>query len=141
MRPSQVALIAVAVVLLILAVYVLFAKPTVVLPSIPISIAGAAPLKSIVESQNASGLDVRVRTNGKIIAEVAGKQLAQVDYNPQTLGNSVGLVERMAVPQTASAAVRLTPALIPGLRTLLLNSALTMYYLLPVELNLKLIPG
>lgn len=141
MRPLQVALVAIAVILVIMVLYVFFAKPTVVLPSVPIPVAGAVALKNIVDSQNANGLDVRVRTDGKIIAEVAGKELAQVGYTPQTLGNTISLAEKVAVPPSASATVRLAPALIPGLRALILNSALSAYYLLPVEVNLKLIPG
>jgi hypothetical protein len=141
MRPAQVALIGVTVVLLILVVYVFVAKPTVVLPSVSIAVPGAVALKNIVEQQNANGLDVRVRTDGKIIAEVAGKELAQVGYTPQTLSNVVGLAEKVvAVPPSTVATIKLAPMLIPGVRTLLLNSAITAYYLLPVEVNLKLIP-
>lgn len=141
MRPMQVALVAIVVVLIILGLYVLIAKPTLVLPSVSIPVAGAAVLKNIADSQNANGLDLRVRTDGKIIAEVAGKELAQVGFTPQTLGNTVSLAEKVAVPPSTSATLRIAPALIPGLRTLLLNAALSAYYVLPVEFNFKLIPG
>jgi len=141
MGTKRVVLISIVVILAIMAVYVLIARPTVVLPSIPVAVPASVPIKSIADAKNASGIDLRVRTNGTILAEVGGTPLAEIGYTPETLGNALKIGERVsAIPASTSAAIRLAPSLIPGLRTLLLNSALSAYFVLPVEVNLKLVP-
>lgn len=141
MRPKQLALIGLLAVILILVLYVYIAKPTLVLPGITVALPPTIPLKGYMQQEKISGLDVRVRTDGKIIANAGAKELAIINYTPLTLANSIYLAEKMLLPDPYKTTIRLVPIIFPGLTLNLLSIGMTAYYILPIEMNVRFIQG
>lgn len=140
MRPKQLALIGLIVVI-ILVLYVYIAKPTLVLPGVTVALPPTVPLKGLLEQQKISGLDLRVRTDGKIFANAGSTEIARIDYTPLTLANSLFLSEKMLMPDPYKTAIRLVPILFPGLTLNMLSIGMTTYYVLPIEMNVRFIQG
>ncbi len=140
MRPLQLALISVVVVVLIFAVYVLVAKPTLVLPTQTVALNDSTPLNAVLKQSSLNALQLQVRSDGTVTAAADGQQVATIDYTPQTLSNTFSLGHKF-IPQEVSRQIRAAQLLLPGLAYSLLNNGLAAYYLLPVELNVQFVPS
>jgi hypothetical protein len=140
MRPLQLALICVVVVVLIFAVYALVAKPTVVLPTQTVALNDSTPLNSYLKQSSLNALQLKVRSDGTITAAADGQEVATIDYTPQTLANTLTLGQSF-IPQQIQRQIRAAQLLLPGLAYSLLNNGLAAYYLLPVELNVQFVPS
>jgi hypothetical protein len=141
MRLISVVLIGLVVVMCIVGLYALIAKPTVVLPTVTVPLTDNNALAAIARQQNISQFEVKARTDGKMFLTADGRDIGTVNYNPATLRNTVALASKVALPDNALTAIRILPVVFPGLA---LNAALTglaTFFVLPVELNLRFIPG
>jgi hypothetical protein len=140
MRPLQLALICVVVVVLILVVYVLVAKPTVVLPTQTITLNDSTPLNAALKNSN-SDINLKVRSDGTITASANGTNVATVDYNPRTLANAIDLGQKIALTDNTRRVIRVSQILLPGLTYALLSNGYAIYRWLPLELNVRVVPG
>jgi hypothetical protein len=141
MRPLQIVLLSLVVVLVILAVYVLLARPTVVLPTQTIALNDSTPLNAALKNSSLNGLDVRVRSDGTVTASAQGQEVATIDYTPQQLANALDLGQKIGLSAENRRMIRLGQILLPGLTYGILTNAYAAYHWLPLELNLRIVPG
>lgn len=139
-RRYQVLIVIVAVILVV-ALYVWIAKPTLVLPTITVSLSQNDPLGQFQRQLKANELTVRVRTDGKVVINADGQPLANVSYDIPSLATATDLAFKTAMPPTAKTTMTVLQYIFPQLTWNLYISGLSMYYTLPVEITLRFIPG
>jgi hypothetical protein len=141
MRRNQLTLIAVILALLIVVLYIFVAKPTLVLPTVTVVLPQASPLNAFARQLNFKELRLQVRTDGKTFVVADGKELAQVAYTPASLNNVIQLSEKFLLPRNAASAIRPIPLLFPAWAANLSATGLTIYYVLPIEMTVRIIAG
>jgi hypothetical protein len=140
MRRIHLVLIGVAVVIVLLALFVITARPTLVLPTYTVSPA-SNPLVAYQQKLNVNALDVVLRTDGKVVINADGAELAHVSYNLYSLGNGVDLAVKMLVPESTRKIIGIVPFIFPQSAWNAFLNTLLMYYVLPVEITVKFVRG
>lgn len=140
MRRIHLVLIGAAVVICLLALYIVTAHPVLVLPTYTVSPANN-PLAAYQQKNNVNALDVVVRTDGKVVVNADGQKLLQVSYDPYSLGNGVDLATRMYLPESSRRILSFLPFVFPQSAWNAFLNSLFVYYVLPVEITVKFIRG
>lgn len=133
--------VGVIVVGLILVLYVMIAKPTLVLPSVTIALPEASPLIAFKGQIKSNELQLKLRTDGKASFVSDGKELAQVAYTPATLASTIRIAEKTLLSPDTVRMVRFIPVVFPDLTASALSFASTAYYVLPLEITFRFIQG
>lgn len=141
MSRLQWVLIIIAVVLVLAVVFVLVAKPTLVLPAQTVTLAANSPLLAYQRQMKINDLNLRVRSDGKAFVVGDGKDLAQIGYTPASLLHTLQIAERMGVEPQTSRYVRAFALVFPDVVANLWNTGLMVYYVLPMEMTIRFIPG
>jgi hypothetical protein len=137
MRRPIVAIV-VALVICLLAGFILVIKPVVILPAVEIHL----PANNVLSNYQIGQLEVRLRTNGAIGIMADGRELGRVSYNLITLKNAVWLVARMFAPWPfLLAAIVLLAFVFPRLTLTGLFTIISLYYVLPIEITFRVISG
>lgn len=133
-----VGLVAVIVILLL---YIWLAKPTLVLPTVTVALPQAS-MDAIKQQTKLNDIQLRVRSDGKAYVLGDGKQLAQVDYTPETLSNTLRIAGKVAAPPPPyMTALSALPGVFPNLTTNALLTGLAAYYFLPLETTIRFTSG
>jgi hypothetical protein len=119
--------------------FIWLAKPTVVLPPVVITVPQSSPLNAVTRQMN-NDLQVKVRTDGTAVVTSTGTELAQLDYNPTTLANTIKIAQQVAVPPETSRNIRLIPYLFPQATMNAIATGWALYNFLPVETTFKIVP-
>lgn len=133
--------VGVLVVCVLLVLYVLIAKPTLVLPTITIALPKSSPLIALKEQIKSNELHLVLRTDGKAFFVSDGKELAQVDYTPATLGNTVRIAQKTVVSPETNRIIRFIPLVFPDLIANAMSFGSTAFYVLPLEITFRFIPS
>ncbi len=134
-------LIAIVAIFLILVLYVLIARPTLVLPTVTVAVPQSSPLNAYQRQANINELNLRLRSDGKAFIVGDGQELGQIQYTPRTLSNALNLAQRMSLTPDTIRNIRLFPLVFPGLASHLLTTGMTAYYVLPLEITVRFIPA
>jgi hypothetical protein len=141
MRILSIIIIGLVVVMCVVGLYALIAKPTVVLPTVTVPLEETNALTALARQQNINQFDVKARTDGTVSIQADGRDVGYVSYTPATLANAVTLASKVGLPDNALTAMRILPMIFPGLALNASLTGLTTFFVLPLELNLRLIPG
>lgn len=129
------------VVAIILVLYVLIAKPILVLPTVTLAAQPNSAITVFQQRANINQLDLKIRSNGQAFILADGKEMGTIAYNPETLRNAVYLGERMGLAPSQIRFITLVPILFPHL---VLNAAVTsqiLYFTLPIEITVRFLRG
>lgn len=137
MRRIQWVLLGIAAVIVIVVLYVLIAKPTLVLPTVTVRQPQGSVLQAYLRQLNVNQLDLRVRTDGKMIMLADGRELGYVTYTPATLSNALQVAGKVAMTEDTARTVRLIPVVFPALTSNLLLTSMAGYYVLPMEITFR----
>ncbi len=141
MRRIHLVIIGIIVVICVVALYVSIARPTLTLPTVTVALAEGSPVAAIQQQMNVKELNVVVRTDGKVMVNADGQQLAGLSYNLVSLNNTSNLAQQVAMPPSARIAIRIFPFLFPGLASNVYLTGLSAYYVLPVEITIRFVRG
>jgi hypothetical protein len=141
MRRIQWVLIVIAAALILLVAYVLLAKPTLVLPTIVMVSPQNSAMYVYQKQLKITQLDVKLRTDGKVDLLGDGKDLATMVYNPVTLGNTIAIAKKVALPPAWSRALGYIPYLFPHLALNTFLTSQTIYFVLPIEMTVRFVQG
>lgn len=142
MRRIHFVLIGVIVVICGLAIYVLLARPLIVLPTMTIPLSENNVIGAYQRQLGINELNVILRTDGKLTITADGQPLARLSYTLDSLSETSDLAQQMLLPPAARVATRLRlfPIFTGLARNVYLNE-LYLYYVLPVELNIRFVRG
>ncbi len=141
MRRIHFILIGIAAVLCGLAIYVLWAKPVIVLPPLTVSLSENNAIGAYQRRLGINELNVNLRTDGRLTISGDGQPLARLTYTPDSLKNASDLAQRMLMPPVATTTIRLLSPIYPSLTLNVYLDQLILYYVLPVEINIRFIRG
>lgn len=141
MRRIHYVLIGVTVVICILALYVLLARPVLVLPTVTVPVSENNTIGAYQRQLGINELNVIIRTDGKLTVTADGQQLAGLSYTLVSLSNISDRGQQMLLPPAARTAIRLFPFLFPQLVSSINLTGQWMYYLLPVEMTIRIVRG
>jgi len=129
------------VVAIILVLYILVAKPVLVLPTVNVPADPNSAISAFQKQSNINQLDVKVRTNGRMLLLADGREMGYVSYDPVSLRNGIFLAERTILSPSQVRIITWVPLLFPHL---VLNAAVTsqiLYSTLPIEITIRFIRG
>ncbi len=151
MRRTHPGRVIILVMLAGLVLYLLIAKPVIVLPPVTVSLPADHPLQNYLTLLKIRQLDVTLRTNGRLSLAADGQRLGFLSYNLDSLRNAMELASRLLLPQSVgAAALGLTtpllllvcfPFLLPPFAWNLVMAGLWAYFIIPVEFTLRLTGG
>lgn len=141
MRRTHLVFIGAIVVICSLAIYVLLARPVLVLPTITVPVSESNAIGTYQRRLGINELNVILRTDGKLTITADGQPLARLSYTLASLNTTSGLAQQMLLPPTARTAMRVFPFLFRELTLNLYYTSLLMYYVLPVEMNIRIVRG
>lgn len=137
MRRIQWVLLGIAALLVIVVLYILIAKPTLVLPTVTVRLPQDSVLQVYQRQLDINQLDLRVRTDGKMIVLADGRELGYLTYTPASLSNALQVAGKVALPESTARTVRLIPVVFPALTSNLLLTSMAGYYVLPMEITFR----
>ncbi len=151
MRRIPTWLVVILIVLAALVLYLAIAKPVVALPPLTVALPPDHPLRSYLTLLKVQHVDLTLRTTGRLSLAADGQRLAFLTYNTDSLATAVDLASRVLIPQSLGLAALGLIALVvvlvsfPLLSLTYLCSALMttlwVYFIIPVELTLRLTGG
>ncbi len=141
MRRSYLVLIGVIAVICVLVLYVLIAKPVVVLPAVTVPLSEGDSIGAVQRQMKINELNLVLRTNGKLAVNADGQQLASLSYTPVSLSNTSNLVQPFVLTDNIKTVLRTVPFLFPALASNASLTGLTLYYVLPVEITVRFVSG
>jgi hypothetical protein len=127
--------------LILLVAYVLIAKPTLVLPTMVMVSPQNSAMYTYQKQLDITQLDVKLRTDGKVDLIGDGKDLATIAYNPVTLGNTLDIAKKVALPPATVRAIGYLPILFPHLALDTFLTSQTIYFVLPIEMTVRFVQG
>lgn len=134
-------IIGLIVVLVVVLGFVWIAKPTLPLPTVTVPLAANDPMGAFQRQLKINELNVKIRTDGKVSAIADGKELAYTSYNPASLANAIDLAERHTLSPAMRTGVTVFQWIFQRLTWNVFLTGLSLYYGLPVEINIRFIPG
>ncbi len=147
MRRIHPVLVVVLVLLCGLILYLVIARPVIVVPPVTIALSDNNAIASYERLLKVDQLDLTLRTNGRVSVAANGQRLAYLSYNLESLRNSADLAGRFLMPPLATVVAGgvvlwvLFPLVLPHLVWGLVLAGLSAYYILPIELTLRLVRG
>lgn len=141
MQRTQVVLIGIIVVILILALYVWIAKPTLVLPTVTVPVSEANSIGLIQRQLKIGELNLKMRTDGKILINADGHDLGYAAYTPVSLQNLATILTRVSLTPTQKMGVTVFSYIFQRLVWNVYLTGVSLYYALPVEITFRFIPG
>ena len=141
MRRIHYVLIGVTVVICILALYVLLARPVLVLPTVTVPVSENNTIGAYQRQLGINELNVIIRTDGKLTITADGQQLASLSYTLVSLNNTSDRAQQIFLPPVARTAIRLFPFVFPQLASTMNLTGQWIYYLLPVEMTIRIVRG
>ena len=141
MRRIHLELIGITAVICVVVIYVFLAKPVLVLPTITIPLSENNVIGAYQRQLRINELNIIVRTNGKLSITADNQQLANLSYTLDSLNNSSDLAQQMFLPSLTRTTIRLFPFLFPQEAWKMYLSGLYLYYVLPVEINIRIVRG
>lgn len=104
MRPVlKIVLVTLGVMAVVYGVYLLLGRPAIPLPAYRMEIGPENQLYSLVKSTESDELKLTLVTSGHIVAEADKKEIAAIDYTPNSLQNTIDLADKFQLlpkPQT-----------------------------------------
>lgn len=141
MRRIYLVLVGVTAVICGLAIYVLLARPVLVLPTITVPVSENNAIRAYQRQLGINELNVIIRTDGKLTIAADGHPLAGLSYTLVSLNNTSDRAQQMFLPPVARTALRLFPFLFPQLASNIYLAARCMYDVLPVEITIRIVGG
>ncbi len=141
MQRRYVLVLVVVALVVIFSLYVWIAKPVLVLPAYTVTLPENNTLGLFQRQIKAKELTVQVRTNGKVVINADGQELAHVSYDLASLSNATDLAVKTSVPANYKTGITILQYLFPQLTWNAYMTGLSMYYALPVEITVRFIPG
>lgn len=141
MQRRHLVLIGVLVLVLVIALFVLVARPVLVLPAVTVSLPGNNTLGMFQRQLKANELTFRVRTDGKVMISADGQALARVTYDPASFSTAADLAIKTGMPTTVRTGLTVAQYLFPQLLWNVYVTGLAVYYAVPVEITIRCIPG
>jgi hypothetical protein len=141
MRIVSIILIGLVLIICAAGLYAILTRQAITLPTYTYRLDPNSALTTLAHQQNISQFDVKARTDGRVYLKADGRDLGYVEYTPETLGNAVAYGSVVGLPDNALTAMRILPMIFPGLTLNAWLSGLALFHVLPVELNVQLIPG
>jgi hypothetical protein len=140
MRARRLMLILI-VILVLIAGYIYFAKPVLVLPTITMRNPETTMLGVYQSRLNINQLSFKARTNGTIQILGDGTELGYVSYNYVTLTNALELARKTLLTTPQQTALRVVQLLFPDLTFSALHAFTFAYFVLPIELTVQFVRG
>lgn len=110
MRPVlKTVLITLGVMAIVYGVYLLLGRPAIPLPAYRMQIGPENQLYSIVKATESDEMRLTLNTKGHIVATADDKELANIDYTPTSLQNTLDLADKfMPLPDPQTTMDKLT---------------------------------
>lgn len=147
MRRIYPVLVVVLVLLGGLILYLVLARPVVVLPPVTVALSENNALAAYERLLKVDEFDLTLRTDGRLSVAANGQRLACLSCNLDSLKNSADLAGRFLMPPLATLLAGgvllwvVFPLVLPHLVWGLVLAGLYVYYILPFELTLRLVRG
>jgi hypothetical protein len=140
MQGRQLVLVGVIAVIIILAFYIWIARPVVVLPTVTVPLSPTYGIGLVQKQLHVNELSVRVRTDGKLILNGDGQELAHVSYDLVSLKNAADLAQKTSLGPDALTGLAVFLNVFPQVTWNLYFTSLSAFYGLPVEITIRFIP-
>ncbi len=128
-----------------LTLYLLIARPVIVLPPVTLSLSESNAVAGYEQLLGINQLDLTLTTNGRLAVAADGQTLAYLSYDPGSLKNVMDLAASAFLPPFAGTmilgAILVVIYFFPQLVYTLFLTALYTYYLIPIEITLRLVRG
>lgn len=139
MRRLYLILIGIIALIFVLAIYVLLARPVLVLPPITIPVSGSNAIGAYQQQLGINELNATIRTDGNLVVTADGQPLARFSYTLASLNNSSDLAQQMLLPPSVRTTVRILSYLFPQVASNVYLTGLCVYYFLPVQVTIRIL--
>lgn len=115
-------------------------SPPISLPVVNYTVSNGE-LYDLLQKIEAEEATITWNTNGEITALADGKKLAAISYDLDSLGKTIDLVEKMAVPESSRWMVDTTKFLTTPLRRHIIATNSFFYHIVPVKFSFSIKTG